>query len=345
VVPSDAGKWLENEAVRGFVTMDYVDLILRWAARHGLYVRMHALLYDSDQQPSWVLDLLDAAVRGDVGAREELSRAIAHRIRYYVRDRAEMYQELDVINESLHHPRYLKVLGSSDVRDVYNQVARSARDVGGSVRGYVNEYNVLQSSEAFEVGQQGQPARVVADPFANWYRRHVESLRAGEAEVGGIGVEYYADPRPGISSPHSPARIYQALQNLTATGLPITLTEFGVQQGGAPADAARILDDTARLVFGTPGASGFVMFGFWAGATWDAAPAAVLVDKDWKLTEAGARYESLMSAWSTDVSTVVGPDGTVEFTGFYGDYAVDVSGKTVPVWLVKGQSEYAISAH
>jgi GH35 family endo-1,4-beta-xylanase len=343
VVPSNAGKWLYNEAVRNFVTMDYVDLILRWAARHGLYTRMHTLLYDNDQQPLWVLDLLAAASAGDVGAKEDLVRAIARRIRYYVRDRGEMYQELDVINESLHHPRYLTLLGPADVRDVFNQVARSSRDVGGAVHGFTNEYNVLQSSRALEWnggGREGAP-----DPFANWYRRHVETLRDAGADVGGIGVQYYADARPGIESPHSPARIYEVLQNLTATGVPVTLTEFGVQKGASAADAARVLDDTMRLVFGTPGANGFVMFGFWAGAIWDSAAEGVLVDKDWKLTEAGKRYEGLMTAWTTDVSSVVGPDGTVELTGFYGDYAVEVGGKTLSFWLVKGQSEYALSLH
>ena len=34
VVPSNAGKWIYNEGVREFVTMDYIDLILRWAARN-----------------------------------------------------------------------------------------------------------------------------------------------------------------------------------------------------------------------------------------------------------------------------------------------------------------------
>jgi len=58
----------------------------------------------------------------------------------------------------------------------------------------------------------------------------------------------------------------------------------------------------------------------------------------------GARYDGLLSAWSTDVSSVVGPDGTIELTGFYGDYAVEVGGKALAFWLVKGQTEYALSA-
>jgi GH35 family endo-1,4-beta-xylanase len=334
VVPSNAGKWEYTEGTRGFVTMEYIDLILRWAARHGMTARMHTLLWDSPQQPAWVHELVARATAGDVAAKEDLLRAIERRIRYYVRDRGEMYQELDVVNESLHHPRYVNLLDDAELRDVFNLVARSSRDVGGVVRGYLNEFNVLQNSKALELvpSQPGAIKEGAPDPYANWYRRHVDALRADGAEVGGIGVQYYADPRSGIETPHSPARIYTVLQNLTATGLPVTLTEMGVQKGGSPADAARILEDTMRLVFGTPGASGFVMFGFWEGAIWDFAPSAVLVDQDW-----------LMSAWGTEVSAVVGPDGTLEMSGFYGDYAVEVGGKKLSFWLHKGQTDYALS--
>jgi hypothetical protein len=97
-----------------------------------------------------------------------------------------------------------------------------------------------------------------------------------------------------------------------------------------------------RMVFGTSGTTGFVMFGFWASAIWDTAPEAVLVDADWKLTEAGAAYEKLMAAWSTDVTVPVAPDGTIEFTGFYGDYTVEAAGRTMPFVLIKGKTAYEL---
>jgi hypothetical protein len=124
--------------------------------------------------------------------------------------------------------------------------------------------------------------------------------------------------------------------------LPVVLTEFGVKKGASRAEAARILEETMRMVFGTPGTTGFVMFGFWAGAIWEIAPEAVLVDRDWKLTEAGARYEKLMTDWSTDVATAVAADGTVAFTGFYGDYAVELGGKTLGFTLVPGTADYRL---
>src|SRR5262245_49900682 len=75
VVPSNGGKWLYTEGVREFVTMDYVDLILRWAARHRMYARMHTMLWDTEQQPAWAIDLLRAAELGDAAAKADLGRA------------------------------------------------------------------------------------------------------------------------------------------------------------------------------------------------------------------------------------------------------------------------------
>ena len=335
VVPSNGGKWLYNEGVREFVTMDYIDLMLRWAARHRLVARMHTMLWDTEQQPAWVIDLLTAAAAGDAAARADLLRAIDRRIDYYVRDRAGTFQELDVLNESVHHPRYIDVLGAAGIADVFNRVADSARDAGVPLRLFLNEYDVLQQSRD---PRKGKTAPL--DPAANWYRRHVEAVRAAGGDVTGIGVQYYADPRPAIETPHSAARIGQALGNLTATGLPVELTEFGIRKGASHAEAARVLDETMRMVFGTPGTTGFVMFGFWAGAIWDTAPDAVLVDNEWQLTEAGAAYEKLMAAWSTDVTVPVAADGTIAFTGFYGDYTADVPGRTLSFELVRGKIAY-----
>jgi GH35 family endo-1,4-beta-xylanase len=335
VVPSNGGKWIYNEGVREFVTMDYIDLILRWAARNRMFARMHTLIWDTEQQPVWVQELLTAAAAGDAAAKTDLLGAIDRRIQYYVRDRAGGYQDLDVLNESLHHPRYLDVLGVDGLAGVFNRVARTARDAGVPLRLFLNEYNVLQGSRD---PRQGPKAPL--DPAANWYRRHVDSVRAAGGDVSGVGVQYYADARPAIETPHSAARIGQALGNLAATGLPVELTEFGVKKGASRAEGARLLAETMRMVFGTPGTTGFVMFGFWARAIWDTAPEAVLVDEDWTLTEAGAAYERLMAAWSTDVTAPVAADGTIEFTGFYGDYAVEVAGKTFGFELVRGKTAY-----
>ena len=70
------------------------------------------------------------------------------------------------------------------------------------------------------------------------------------------------------------------------------------------------------------------MFGFWQSDIWDMAPEAVLVDKDWQPAEAGAAYDRLLTGWATDVSTTIGADGAAALTGAFGDYDLEVGGKT-----------------
>src|SRR4029077_19194891 len=186
--------------------------------------------------------------------------------------------------ESVPRAGYREVPGAAGIADVFNRVARTAREAGVPLRLFLNEYDVLQQSRDPRGGKAA-----ALDPYADWQGCHVQDVRAAGGEVSGIGVQYYADGRASIATPHSPARIGQVLRNLTATGLPVELTEFGVKKGASRAEAARILEETMRMVFGTPGTIGFVMFGFWAGAIWDTAPEAVLVDNDWNLTDAGGR--------------------------------------------------------
>ena len=82
VVPSNGGKSIYNEGVRDFVTMDYIDLILRWAARNtGCFARMHTLIWDAEQQPHWVRICSPRPRRATRRRRRTLfARSIAGRI-------------------------------------------------------------------------------------------------------------------------------------------------------------------------------------------------------------------------------------------------------------------------
>jgi GH35 family endo-1,4-beta-xylanase len=296
---------------------------------------MHNLLWDSAQQPKWALALLDAAEKGDANAKAELRKAISDRIAYYVRDRGRGYQEVDVLNESEHKPKYLKVVGLDGVAAIYKECADALRAAGSDARTFVNEYNLLQYSQRLTDGKGG-----ASDPFANWYREHVEALNAAGAEVGGFGIQYYADTRTNTREPHSAARIHQAFQNLSITGLPVSLTEFGIKAGGDDATNIRIMDETLRMTFGTPVASGFLFFGFWEKAMWEQAPAAMLVTKDWKLTPLGEAFARRMAGWRTELDATVDADGAIRFTGYLGDYDLVVNGNTKRLSIVRGTTSY-----
>jgi GH35 family endo-1,4-beta-xylanase len=333
ITPSNAGKWAYNEGTRDAVTMNAVDRFFEYAEANDLDVRMHNLLWADSQQPTWVNTLLNLASGGDAASKDSLRAEISERIDYYVGDgastsRAPRFVEMDLLNEHVHQPKYWNVYGSGGVAEMFNEAASAVAAAGADARLYLNEYNVLQYG---------------ADSYGNWYRDDVEEIAANGGAISGIGVQYYVRNATGSNAP-SAARIQQIFQNLSVTGMPITLSEFGVQtSGGATvAQAGTYLDETMRMTFGTPNATTFVMWGFWANDVWNQAPLAALVDENWNLTSVGAVYQQLMSQWDTDLAMAAAANGTVDFAGFYGDYEITVGDDVYPLRIQKGQTDYRI---
>ena len=352
VVPENAGKWGSNSSGStppppgSSGNISYSNAILNWAQQNNKRARMHNLIW-GQQQPTWVNNML-----ANAGSHSALRSYISDRIKYYVGDAndgnpnddpATRFLELDVYNEGVHTQQYWNAYGAAGVADIYREARDAANSVGADVRMFANEYNVLQWSGT-------------GDTYANWYRRHVDAINnAGSGNVvTGVGVQYYADTSSNASlagQAHSVSFMQRALQNLSVAGQPITLTEFGVKSGGTGSFAqstdqnvhANIVDDTVRMLFGTPQANGFFMWGFYQGSgyIWSEATNGAFYDAAWNLRQPGARWNALMDEWDTNVNAVVNPDGTVTFTGFFGDYSVAGAGNALT--LVKGQDDYAVT--
>ena len=349
VVPENAGKWTYNERARGVVRLDFLDGLMDFAARNGKRVRMHGVLWDLSK-PRWVRALQDTALHGASpaerdAAKADLRAAISQRIQYFVRERAQRYYELDVINESVHSPVYYEIFGTQGVAGIYNEVKAAALAAGATTRLVTNEFDILQSSGK------------TRDPYANWYRRHIEVLRAAGGAVDGIGIQYYAvDRGPGqTNNAHNPSRIAQVFHNLATANLPLSLSEFGVQDSGPPAPerVADILADTLRLCFGHEKMTTFISWGFWSSRMWRVAPAGALVDARWNLTPAGRVWQQLMGVrdwdipnlptWTTDVSLATDAQGRVNFVGFYGDYEVIWGQQRGEFTLTQGTADYTVA--
>jgi hypothetical protein len=136
----------------------------------------------------------------------------------------------------------------------------------------------------------------------------------------------------------------RALQNMMVFDVPITLTEFGVQ-GSVTSDTARIrnMEESHRMLFGTPAATGFLYWGWSASATDpNLQGGGVLVDENWNLTPVGEAWKALRDSWNTELTAVVGPDGTIEFNGFFGDYELTFGDQTLDLALSKGDSLYSL---
>lgn len=352
VVPSNMGKWDSTEATQNVPTMGNVDTILNYAQSNNLDVRMHNLIWGA-QQPTWVNTLLTNAQSTNPSvsgpAKTSLMTAIASRIAYYVGDgdsdthdgdRSQHYQELDVLNEMLRNQTYYKIFGFSGIAQIHKMVQDAVTAAGANTRLYTNEYNVLQNSnDPFTT--------TVQDPYANWYRREVEGVNNGGygSVVSGIGVQYNIDPRTSGTQVHSAARVAEVMNNLSVTGLPITLTEFAIQPsaGGVTTTAARsaqLYNESLRLLYGTPQATSFLIWEPWPPAASDNT---TLVDSSWNLTQSGQAVVNLLNSWTTPTQNLtVGADGTVNFNGYYGDYQLTIGGRTIPLSLVKGISNLSI---
>ncbi len=316
VEASNAGKWTANEGTRDVDTLAWQDKIFDFAEAHNMRARMHTLVWGT-QQPNWVTNLLSnpggtdtynpvtnpqgtnlnnldafysdqVAPAGTPSAGEPSE--VQERINYYVgdgvgADRATRYSELDVYNESYHtgvnggSSSIWNRIGPEGVANIYDDVAKAVEMAGADVRLYLNEYSVLQNDQN--------------DAYANWYRENIEAVENADGDpcdktVSGIGVQYYSD------NGHSANLMMKALQNLSVLGLPITLTEFGVQGSVTnDADRIRIMNEAHRMLFGTPNATGFLYWGWWASATDpNLQGGGVLVDANFNLTPVGEAWKA-----------------------------------------------------
>jgi len=317
-----------------------------FADQNNLDMRMHNLIWGA-QQPNWVNTLLNNAQSSNpttaAAAKASLREEITERIAYYIGNVnnvgtpwSDRYLEVDILNEFSHEPVYMNIFGVQGIAEIYAEARQAALDLDNPVKLYTNEYNVLQWSDDPATPEDND------DPYANWYRRHVEDLRNAGGDVDGIGVQYYVDERTAAigSNQHNAWRVMQTLQNLSVTGLDLSLTEFGVNDGASESLAARFLDETLRLVFGNANATGFMMWGFWEPDTFR--PAAAFYAADWTPRQPLTTWQNLMNQWDTDLMLTVGPDGTIDFSGFYGDYEVAIDGVVYRLSLSKGDSLYSI---
>jgi endo-1,4-beta-xylanase len=337
VEPEDAGKWgSEQSSANGPANLTFVDQLSNFAETHSLNVRMHNLIAAS-QQPTYVTNLFGTGGTLTPANEATLNTDITNRIGYYVsgdnaqtgpadgKPRTLAYQQMDVLNEALQGDsgptNYVEGLGYSGIANIYSQVATAVANTGANTRLYTNEYNVLQNS---------------ADAYSNWYLNEIQSINnaAGSKVVSGVGSELYVTTQPLV-----PSTMQQTLQNLAVTGLPLTLTEFGIATGTSASTAATDLQDALTMIYGDPNATTFDFWDFWstleandsfldgyeAGALMNASgsPTALYTT----LTTLLAKDGYVLPGGITPMNLTVGANGQVDFNGTYGTYEVTIDGQ------------------
>jgi endo-1,4-beta-xylanase len=256
VTPGNAGKWGSVEGSQDSYNWTPLDNIYNYALGNSFRYKHHTLVW-GNQQPSWITSLDSAGQRAQV---EEWIRLVG--------ERYGSMSFVDVVNEPFHAPPpYSRALGDSGTTGwdwVIAAFTWARQYCPSGVKLLLNEYNILQDNSV-----------------TTRYLALIDTLRA-RGLIDGIGVQghYFEFKSPaGDPNPYTwpiPTLKYN-LDRLTATGLPVYITEFDINEA----------DDNVQLqnyqtyfplFWETPGVSGITLWGYVQYDIWK--PNAYLIRSD-----------------------------------------------------------------
>ncbi len=246
VTPENAGKWGSVEGSQGNYSWTALDNIYDFAISNSFPYKHHNLIW-GNQQPSWITSLDSTGQRAAVD--------------HWIDTVAQRYGStsfVDVVNEPFHAPpSYMNALGGTgrtgwDWVVTAFQMARKYFFHG--VKLLLNEYNVLQDN--------GVTTNYIA---------LIDTLQV-RGLIDGIGIQghYFEFRSPaGAASPYiySPGTLRSNLDRLAATGLPVYISEFDINE---PADSTQLQNYQTyfSLFWEDPGVRGITLWGYVQGLTW-----------------------------------------------------------------------------
>ncbi len=259
VTPGNDGKWGSVENIRGIYNWTNLDKIYGYTISRGLLYKHHTLVWGS-QQPAWLSGLDTAAQRDAV---TKWINAVGARY--------PMMTMIDVVNEPLHTPlpTYMNALGGSGTTGwdwviTAFSLARTACAPG--VKLILNDYNILSS----------------ATSTTNFLA--IITLLKDRGLIDGIGVQgHYFEFRSDIGATggyvYDIPTLKANLDRLTATGLPVYITEFDVDE---PIDANQLAQYKIYfpIFWGNPGVKGITLWGYIQDDVWSSHPNTYLIRTD-----------------------------------------------------------------
>ena len=241
VTPGNAGKWGSVEGSQDSYNWAPLDAIYGLALNNSYPYKHHCLVW-GQQQPSWISTLDSASQRAQV---EEWIRLVA--------ERYGSASFVDVVNEPFHAvPSYSNALGGTGKTgwDWVITAFRWARQYFfPAVKLILNEYNILQDNTA-----------------TTNFLRLIDTLRVrGLVDAIGIQGHYFEFKGSGYSYPISTLKAN--LQRLTATGLPVYISEFDINE---PIDSVQLqnYETYFPLFWEEPGVKGITLWGYMQGDMW-----------------------------------------------------------------------------
>ena len=245
VTPGNAGKWGSVEGVQDSYNWGPLDIYYNYALENSFPFKHHTLVW-GNQQPGWITALDSAGQRAQV---EEWIRLVG--------ERYPSMSLIDVVNEPLHAvPSYAPALGGSG-KTGYDWIIQSfvwARQYCmKGVKLILNEYNVLHDNAV-----------------TTTYLRIIDTLRVrGLIDAIGIQGHYFEFRAPAAAGGYvyNVAAIKANLDRLVATGLPVYISEFDINE---PVDSIQLANYKTYfpIFWDTRGVKGITLWGYVEGNMW-----------------------------------------------------------------------------
>jgi endo-1,4-beta-xylanase len=245
VTPGNAGKWGSVEYTKDSYNWTPLDTYYNYALENGFPYKHHTLVW-GNQQPSWITSLDSAGQRAQV---EEWVKLVG--------ERYPSMSMIDVVNEPFHAvPSYAPALGGSG-KTGWDWVVQSftwARQYCmKGVKLILNEYNVLHDNTV-----------------TTNYLRLIDTLRVRNL-IDAIGIQghYFEFRAPAASGSYiyNAATIKANLDRLVATGLPVYISEFDINE---PVDSIQLANYKTYfpIFWDTRGVRGITLWGYVQGDMW-----------------------------------------------------------------------------
>jgi endo-1,4-beta-xylanase len=252
VTPENAGKWGSVEGgSQGVYSWSTLDNMYNYALSNSFPFKDHNLVW-SGQQPAWIASLDSADQR----------TAVEHWIDT-VGQRYPSMSMIDVVNEPLHAvPSYAGALGGSGTTgwDWVVQAFKWAREYcHPGVKLLVNDYSTLGTDSA-----------------TTDYINLVDTLKV-RGLIDGIGIQGHYFEFKGASYSWPIPRLQSNLNRFAATGLPIYISEFDIDEADDSTQLANY-KTYFPLLWEHPAVKGITLWGYMQSAT--SRPNAYLVRLD-----------------------------------------------------------------
>jgi endo-1,4-beta-xylanase len=236
ITPENEGKWGSVEPARDDMRWSGLDAAYQYAKEHDIPFKQHTFVWGS-QQPGWIAGLSQSEQRAEV---EEW-------IRLYC-ERYPDTEMIDVVNEPPPHttPVYAAALGGAGASgyDWIVQAFEWADQYCPSAILILNDYNTI------EYGNDN-------DHFIDIVNRIV----AAGAPIDAIGAQAHA------AHSMSTTTVKMYLDKLAATGLPIYISEYDINQANDEAQR-QVMESQFAMFWEHEAVVGITLWGYIEGQTW-----------------------------------------------------------------------------